>query len=73
MGTVMWEARAADGRLDELVALVCEQADAAAAVYRSADARVVVIDPTGRGIGDVPAVLVDRPPHAWSFEPVPRD
>ena len=55
--TVMWEARAAEGRLDELVAFVCAAADPSASVYRAAgdEARVVVIDPTGRGIDHVPA------------------
>ena len=72
--TVMWEARAAAGRADELVAFVLAHADPSAQVYRSSagEERVVVIDPTGRGIADVPAELVARPPHAWRFDPVPR-
>lgn len=72
--TVMWEVRAAEGRADELVAFVLAHADAAAQVYRSSagEQRVVVIDPTGRGIADVPEDLVARPPHMWHFEPVPR-
>jgi hypothetical protein len=70
--TLMWEVRAADGKHDELVAHVLARADPAADVYRSADGRVVVIDPTGRGVADVPAALVDRAPHVWRFEPVPR-
>ena len=41
-------------------------------VYRSADQRVVVIDRTGAGLPEVPPELVDRPPHAWPFEPVAR-
>jgi hypothetical protein len=68
----MWEVRAADGRLDELVAHVLAHADPAAEVYRSADGRVVVIDPSGRGVTDVPAGLVARPPHVWGFQQVPR-
>lgn len=74
MNTVMWEVRAADGRLDELVRYVSEHADPAALIYRSAgtEPRVVVIDPTGTGIADVPADLVARPPHAWPFDAVPR-
>jgi hypothetical protein len=79
----MWEVRAAEGRLDELVAYVAANADPAAQVYRAggaagaagpggSDARVVVIDPTGTGLADVPAELVARPPHAWAFEEVPR-
>ena len=74
MTTLMWEARAAEGRLDELVAYVVAHADPVAHLYRAhgADARVVVIDPTGRGIPDVPADLVARPPHAWAFEKIRR-
>ena len=75
MPTLMWEARAAAGRLDDLLEHVLVHADPAADVYRSGgdgDLRVVVIDPTGRGIDDVPGDLVARPPHVWPFEPVPR-
>jgi hypothetical protein len=72
--TVMWEARAAEGRLAELVAFVCAAADPSATVYRAAgdEARVVVIDPTGRGIDHVEPDLVARPPHSWHFEQVAR-
>ena len=75
MATLMWEVRAAPGRLDELVDYALEHADPAALIYRSSDPepRVVVIDPSGRGLRDVPAELVARAPHAWPFEPVPRD
>ena len=73
---VMWEVRAADGRLDDLVAFADVHADPSAQIYRSAEpeARVVVIDPSGRGLADadVPADLVARPPHSWHFEPVER-
>jgi hypothetical protein len=71
----MWEARAADGRLDELVAYVSAHADPAAEIFRSdvAEPRVVVIDPTERGLSDVPAELVARPPHEWRFDAVVRD
>lgn len=69
----MWEARAAAGRLAELVAYVTEVADRAASVYRSdADERVVVIDPTGTGVAEPPGELLARPAHAWDFEPVAR-
>jgi hypothetical protein len=68
----MWEVRAADGRQDDLLAHVLAYADPAADVYRGAGGRVVVIDPTGRGLSDVPAELVARPPHAWPGEPVAR-
>ena len=70
--TVMWEAQAADGRLDALLAHVLAHAAPEADVYRSDDGRVVVIDPTGRGLADVPAGLTVRPAHVWAFEPVPR-
>jgi hypothetical protein len=74
MSTVMWEARAADGHLDELVEHVVTKAPAGAQIYRSdePDPRVVVIDPSGQGLGDVPARLVTRAPHQWAFKPVPR-
>lgn len=72
--TLMWEVRAADGRLDDLVAYVDAHADPAAQLLRSggAEPRVVLIDPTGRGVPDVPSELVARPPHEWAFEPVTR-
>ena len=72
--TLMWEVRAPDGRLDDLVAYVSAHADPSAQVLRSDgdDPRVVVIDPTGRGVPEVPAELVARPPHEWRFEPVAR-
>jgi hypothetical protein len=72
--TLMWEVRAAAGRIDELVALVDKLADPAALIFRAdgTDPRVVVIDPSGAGLPDVPAELVARPPHAWDFEEVPR-
>jgi hypothetical protein len=70
--TLMWEAVAAEGAVDELVRFVCAHADPRAQVFRSPDGLVVVIDPTGRGPGDVPTRLVARPAHSWHFEPVPR-
>ena len=70
--TLMWEAKAADGRADELLAWVLEHAAADADVYRSADARVVVIDAADTGVPDPPAELLARPPHAWHFTAVPR-
>jgi hypothetical protein len=72
MTTLMWEAKAAHGRADELLAWALDHADPAADVYRSSDGRVVVIDSTGRGIPDVPAELVARPPHLWPFQHVNR-
>ena len=70
--TRMWEVRAAAGRTGDLLAWTLAAAPAGAAVYRSADDRVVVIDPAGGDPGDPPADLVARPPHGWDFTPVPR-
>jgi len=74
MSVLMWEVRAAAGRLDELLHYVLAHADPAAQVYRSSagEPRVVVIDPTGRGIPDLPDDLAARAPHSWDFETVPR-
>jgi hypothetical protein len=71
---LMWEVRAAEGREDELLAYVLDLAAPTAQVYRSSDAppRVVVIDPSGRGIPDVAPELVARSPSSWRFEAVPR-
>lgn len=68
---VMWEGRAAEGRLEELIAYVRAHAAAQAQIYRGADGppRVVVIDPSGVGITGVPAELLARAPHQWEFEP----
>ena len=70
--TVMWEAKAAPGREAELLAFALAHAHPGADVYRSADARVVVIDRTGSGLPDPPNELVARPVHVWGFEVVPR-
>jgi hypothetical protein len=70
--TVMWEAKAAPGHEDELIAFAVAHAPADANVYRSADARVVVIDRSGAGLPEPPAELLARPVHAWRFEPVSR-
>jgi len=71
---LMWEVRAAPGRLAELVDAVRSAADPAASIYASADPdeRVVVIDPTGRGPGRIPDELVARAPHEWTFDVVDR-
>ncbi|MGH8962555.1 MAG: hypothetical protein ACRDWT_15440 [Jatrophihabitantaceae bacterium] len=72
MTTLMWEVRAARGRLDELVAHVRGHVHPDAQVYRSddPDPRVVVIDPTGTGPAGTPPDLIARPPHEWHFERV---
>jgi hypothetical protein len=69
---VMWEARAAEGRLGDLIAHVHAHAAPEAQVYRGTDGspRVVVIDPTGAGVPDVPRELLARPAHQWAFEPI---
>ena len=70
--TLMWEAKAADGRADDLLAWVREHAAPTAQIYRSADQRVVVIDPADTDVPDPPADLLARPAHAWRFTPIPR-
>jgi hypothetical protein len=70
--TLMWEAKAAEGRADDLLAWVREHAVPSAQIYRSADERVVVIDPTDTDLPDPPADLLARPAHAWRFTPIPR-
>ena len=71
---LMWEVRAAPGRLADLLEAIRAAAPAAASVYASddPDERVVVIDPTGQGPGEVPGELVARPPHQWIFDVVDR-
>jgi hypothetical protein len=73
-GILMWEVRAAPGREDELLRHVLDAVAPEAQVFRSADPppRVVVLDPTGRGVPGVPADLVARPPHEWRFQSVER-
>jgi hypothetical protein len=71
----MWEVRAADDQLDELISWVLRRVAADVQVYRSAagEQRLVVIDPSGRArttLAGAPAHLVARPPHAWDFDPV---
>jgi hypothetical protein len=68
----MWEAKAADGRADELLTWTLAHAPTDADVYRSADGRIVVIDGTGTGLPDAPGQLLARPAHVWRFTPVPR-
>lgn len=70
--TVMWEAKAVPGREADLVAFAIAHAPDGAEVYRSADARVVVIDRSGQGLPGVPPDLIARPVHVWRFEAVPR-
>ena len=70
--TVMWEAKAAHGADEALLAWVLAHAPESADVYRSPDGRVVVIDHEAAGLPEAPAELLDRPAHTWRFTPVPR-
>lgn len=75
MTVTMWEVRAADGRLQELLDWLLPRLAEQAQVYRSAagEPRVVVLDPTGEvsdRLAGVPAGLIARPAHAWQFEAV---
>ena len=72
MTTRMWEARAEDGQLEALVDWVLNNVPLSANVYRSTDARVVVIDSSGAAMPEAPAELVARPPHSWDFDEVRR-
>jgi len=74
----MWEVRARDGRLEDLLAWVREHAvnalDAAGckdfAVYRSDQERVVIIahfDEDPVELAEPPEDLVARPVHQWPF------
>jgi hypothetical protein len=75
MSVLMWEVRAAADSLDELLEYVLRHADPAAQVYlsRAGEPRLVVIDPTEKGIPDLPDGLAAREPHVWPFERVPRE
>ena len=75
MTVVMWEVRAVEGRLDELVAFADTHAAADAQISKAGgnDPRVVVIDPSGSGLPAPPGELVARSPHSWRFEAVARD
>ena len=80
--TLMWEAKAPEGRgpelLDWVVEVAMPQVRAAegqerAEVFIASDDRVVVIavgDALPRRLPDPPEHLSDRAPHAWPFERV---
>ncbi|CAL9504948.1 hypothetical protein SUDANB171_03502 [Streptomyces sp. enrichment culture] len=78
--TLMWEARAAEGRGAELLAWVRQQAlDPAPArreTFTAAADRVLVItwwERTGPAeLPDPPAGLLHRPVHRWRFQQVPE-
>lgn len=72
--TLMWEVRAAPGRLAELLAWVGDlpaPAGGSAEVYTAGDDRVVVILRTPGTppplLPEPPAALLARPVHAWPF------
>jgi hypothetical protein len=74
--TLMWEAKAAEGRGAELLRWVLDEGVRAVAdpavrteVFVSGD-RVVVIavgDEPPRRLPDPPEELIERAPHAWPF------
>lgn len=75
MTVTMWEVRAADGQVEQLLAWLLPRLDGSAQVYRSSggEPRVVVLDPTGEVTGrlaGVPPGLIARPAHAWQFDEV---
>jgi hypothetical protein len=81
MDTLMWEAKAAEGRGAELLRWVLDEGVRAVEDPRVrtevfiAGERVVVIavgDGAPRRLPDPPADLVERPPHAWPFTRVHR-
>ena len=76
--TTMWEVRAAEGRMDELVAWVRAEvlggpaasvAGCTTELYAAADDRVVMIATAASPpqLPDAPAELVRRPAHQWRF------
>ncbi|MCL2780757.1 MAG: hypothetical protein FWD74_04600 [Actinomycetia bacterium] len=65
--TLMWEARAAAGRADELLAYMVEHAAPSAAVYGNTVHVVVVIDETGAPVPEPPEELLARPAYTWTF------
>lgn len=67
MTILMWEVRAAEGRLDDLIAYLLTTVPGGTQVYQGADERVVVI---GETVPEPPADLVARAPHVWDFERV---
>jgi hypothetical protein len=63
----MWEAKAADGRADELLAWLVDAAPLGE-VFRSSDRVVLVVDlAASEAVPQPPPDLVARPPHAWRF------
>lgn len=72
--TLMWEAKAAPGQADALLAWLLD-ASPEGLVFRSGDRVVLVVDPEPSdlpraGVPDPPAELLARPVHAWRFDRV---
>lgn len=76
MDTLMWEARAAEGRGIELLRWALDEGVRAVAgpdirteVFVSGDRVVIIAVGPGpqRRLPDPPEELVARPPHAWPF------
>jgi hypothetical protein len=63
----MWEAKAAPGQTDALLAWLLARTAEGAQVYGSAD-RVVLIAEAPAPLDEPPALLVARPPHRWEFD-----
>lgn len=70
----MWEVRAEPEQVEQLVAFARAHADPTASIYCAdgPEPRVVVIDPSGGGLPELPPGLAARPPHVWTFTPVAR-
>ena len=67
---VMWEARAAAGQLEALLAWAERHASTGAQIYRSADRVVIIEEETAAVLPEPPSALLARAPFAWPFERV---
>lgn len=76
MDTLMWEAKAAEGRGAELLRWVLDDGVHAIAdpqlrteVFIAGERVVVIVngDNPPRRLPDPPEELIERPPHAWPF------
>jgi hypothetical protein len=72
---VMWEAKAAPGRFDALLAWTLDavRTEAAQVYANRDDCRVVVIATSALTLPEPPGDLVARPPHSWPFDVVERE
>lgn len=70
---LMWEVRATESRLAELVEWLRTHAHTDAQIFRSDEqSRVVVIAENLDAIADVPGELLARPAQLWPFDRVHR-